>query len=51
MVPKFKNIYMVVMKQGGTAEAALDVLNGTVDGTTKTIVCFLLPTGFLYRDG
>jgi hypothetical protein len=31
---------MVVMKQEGTAEAALDVVNGTVDGTTKTIVCF-----------
>ena len=34
-------------RAGGKAEAALDAVNGTIDGITKTAVFFLLPTGFL----
>lgn len=36
---------------GGTAEAALDAVNGTIDSMTKTAVFFSLRTGFLCRYG
>lgn len=36
MVPKFKNLQMVEIEQGGKAKAAHDVVNGTIDGITKT---------------
>ena len=36
---------------GGTAEAALDAVNGTIDSMTKTAVSFSLHTSFLCRNG
>jgi shikimate 5-dehydrogenase len=40
MAPKFKDMWMVVMGAGGTAKAALNAVNGTIDSMTKTAVFF-----------
>jgi len=42
---------MVVMEQGGTAKAAIDAANGTIDNMTKTAVFFSLHTGLLCKNG
>ena len=34
MPPKFEDMWMVVIEQGGTAEAALDAVDGMIDGMT-----------------
>jgi hypothetical protein len=36
--PKSEKKLMMVIKQGGTAETALDATNGTIDNKTKTRV-------------
>ena len=38
IAPKFKEMWMVMIKQGGMAEAALDVTNGTINSKTKTLI-------------
>jgi hypothetical protein len=42
---------IVVIEQGGTAEAILDAINEMINSITKTTVFFLLPTSILYRNG
>ncbi len=34
MPPKFEDMWMVMTEQGGTAEAVLDTIDGTIDGMT-----------------
>jgi hypothetical protein len=41
MAPKSENMWMVVIKQGGTAGAALDATNGTINSKTKTWYFFI----------
>jgi hypothetical protein len=41
MPPKSEEIWMVVIKQGGTAEAALNATNGMIDSKTKTWYYFV----------
>ena len=41
MLPKSEEMWMVMIKQGGTAEAALDVTNRTIDSKTKTRYFFI----------
>lgn len=50
MAPKFKDMLLVVIEQGETAEAALDAVKGTIDNITKTAVFFSLHTGFWCRN-
>jgi hypothetical protein len=38
-------------RAGGKAEAALDVIDGTIDSMTKTAVFFSLQTESLRRNG
>jgi hypothetical protein len=38
---KSKEMWIVVIKQGGTAEAAFDATNGTIDSKTKTRYFFI----------
>ena len=40
MAPKFEETWMVVIEQGGTANAAIDAMDGTIDNMTKTGVIF-----------
>jgi hypothetical protein len=42
---------MVMMEHGGTAEAALDAANRTIDSMTKTAVFFSLHIGVLCKNG
>ena len=51
MSPKFADRPIVVMEQGGTAEAALDAMDRTIDSMTKTAVFFSLQTEYLWRNG
>jgi hypothetical protein len=44
-------MWIVVIEQGGTAEAILDAINEMINSITKTTVFFLLPTSILYRNG
>jgi hypothetical protein len=48
---KFADRPIVVMEQGGTAEAALDVMDRTIGSMTKTAVFFSLQTESLWRNG
>lgn len=38
MAPKFEDMSMVAIEQGGTAEAALDGIDGAIDSMTNTQV-------------
>ncbi len=40
MALKFENMRMVVVEQGGTAEAVLDAVNETIDSMTRIVVIF-----------
>jgi hypothetical protein len=51
MAPKFAERPIVVMEQGGTAEAALDAIDGMINSMTKTAVFFSLQTESLGRNG
>ena len=51
MAPKFADTPIVVMEPGGTAEAALDGMDGRIDSMTKTAVFFSLHTESLWRNG
>jgi hypothetical protein len=46
MPPKFEDMWMVVTEQGGTDEAVLDAIDGTIDGI-PTAVIFSLQTSVL----
>lgn len=35
MAPKFEYMWKVVIEQGGTANAAIDATDGTIDNITK----------------
>ena len=50
MAPKFEETWMVVIEQGGTANAAINAMDGTIDNMTKTGVIFSLRTEFLGRN-
>lgn len=39
MAPKFEEMWMVVIKEGGTVEAALDATDGTINSKTNPPVC------------
>jgi hypothetical protein len=45
MLPKFEVMRMIVIEQGGTAEAALDPLDGMIDSMTDCgnfLICRLV---------
>ena len=42
MAPNSRNRPIVVTEQGGTAKAAFDATDGTIDSRAKTAVIFLL---------
>jgi hypothetical protein len=48
--PNFEETPTVAIEQGGTAEAAIDSVNETIDSVTDTGV-FSLQTGFLEEKG
>lgn len=49
MAPKFGDRPIVVMEQGGTAEAAFDAVDGTIDSIVKTAV-FSYCKPYPYRE-
>jgi hypothetical protein len=50
MAPKFKDMLLVVLEQGETAEATLGAVKGTINNIAKTAVILSLHTGFWYRN-